>query len=328
MTSPLPPTPIHELEVRRVWEAGGGERKAQILEDLLRRKADDPGWIVGFLAALGPESLGEALTALDPFDAHRSGPSTTEVSRAALLLGEAARRLEPAGLARLIVAAGGGVLANLIEAGLLQAGNPFAIGAESFGEHFEALAQGLGRLAADLGVEQPSLASLLEALGEGGYHGIAGAGQPRLELAAWLVARSGHALLQAHFVEILVDGYHPHTPRGEIAARAAAVVMAALEPASAVAACLVRLEGEARRSLVADALRPGDGCLGGLPLGSVEFGVDREIRRDLARFVGKLTGLEPSLLDSSEGFAAWLGGDLLAGQGPTCGWPRPGAPGS
>ncbi len=321
MSLTMPPAPIPQLVIQRVLAASAGEHKAQIVEDLLRRHASDPVWLEGFLVALGPMELGATLAALDPFDADRRGTSTPEVSRASLLLGEAARRLEPDQLARLIRVAGAEVLANLIEAGLLQAGDPFAIGAERFGEHFEALARGLGRVAAELGVEEPSLACLLEVLGGGAYHQLPSAGQPRMELAAWLIARSGYPPLQARFVETLVDGYRPHTPRGEVTARAAAVVMAALEPTSAALASLTRLDGEVRRTFVADALRLGDGCLGGLPLGSVEFGVDREIRRDLATFQGKVSGLEPSLLGPGEGSAASSRGDLPADRGPTCGWP-------
>ncbi|MFN7960824.1 MAG: hypothetical protein U0002_06085 [Thermoanaerobaculia bacterium] len=295
-------TPDVEPTASQVRATPDGGQKAALIAGSLREHQGDTAWITSFLLSLGAEQLAAALTSQDPTPLGARAGSTQELELASSLLGEAGRAFPPQELAKLLGRLAASELASLIEASLLAAGNPFQIGSERLLDHLRAFAEGLGRLADTLGAAEPGLQGLLAALAE---PGVDGSGATRLELAGWLVARSGSDSLKLAFVAANLGRYDARSWSSDAVARSLAGAMASVNPPTAGLAALVELEGAARRAFVADLFRPGEG-LSGVAHGMADLAVAKEIKRDLGTFFRQVNQLDPSVYRGREEDAASL----------------------
>jgi hypothetical protein len=297
----LPDIQIWVDQVRNTPEPA---QKARIVESQLNEHRNDPAWQSAFLLSVGTQDLVLALLAQDVSPSSFFKPSPHESARATLLLSEAARSLPPRELAQLIQAVGPERLLRMVEQGLGLMGNPFLIGSERFQQNLARFAEGLGRLVQAFGSNEASVQQLVKTLMAPGAR--EGGEPPRYELAGWLVARSGSDLLKRAFLDQHLGRYDAKMPFAEPLARALAAAMGSLEPPSVGLRLLVEMEGDTRRSFLADLLRPKYEAMSGVPLGAPDTGFQREIKRDVLDFLGKVARLHPSLHRGHEEDAASL----------------------
>jgi len=143
---------------------------------------------------------------------------------------------------------------------------------------------------------------VLDALaGEPSLEEWGGATQSRVELAGWLVARSGSDALKAAFVSSRLPQFDPKADDAAAQARALAMVMGSMEPPSVSLAPLVNADPALRAAFVEQAVRAGEDSVAAWP-----FDVGRDVQADVATFLTDVARLNPALYPGHESDAALL----------------------
>jgi hypothetical protein len=293
------PAPDVQAAVDDVRSRPDPYQKAEAIQFHLEVHAEDQGWRADFLRALGPEETGRAVASIDPT---QSSPSGYETGRAAELLSAASQACTPDELARMLEAVPSDALAGLVEHALMTAGNPQLPGTEGTSEQMAHLAAGLGAVADALGPDHPVVARLLDTLaGQPSLERWGGDTQTRVELAGWLVARSGSDALRAAFVSSHLPRFDPAAADAPAQARALAMVMGSMDPPSVSLAPLVTADPALRTAFVAQLLRAGDDAVG-----VWSFDVGRDVQADVAAFLVDVARLNPVLYPGHESDAALL----------------------
>jgi hypothetical protein len=164
------------------------------------------------------------------------------------------------------------------------------------------LAAGLGAIADALGPGHPAVAGLLDALaGQPSLEQWGGDAQSRIELAGWLVARSGSDALKSAFVSSHLPQFDPAAADAPAQARALAVVMGSMDPPSVSLAPLVSADPAVRAAFIEQLVRAGDDAVAVWP-----FDVGRDVQADVATFLTDIARLNPVLYPGHESDAALL----------------------
>ncbi len=293
------PSPDVQAAADEVHAESDPYQKAELIAFHLQVHAEDPSWRTEFLRAVGPEETGRAVASVDPTT---FSPSGFETARSAELLSAASQAYTPDELARMLDAIPPNVLAGLVEHALMIAGNPHVPGTEGVGEQMAQFAAGLGAVAEALGPDHPAVAGLLDTLaGQPSLERWAGDAQTRVELAGWLVARSGSDALRAEFVSSYLPKFDPAAAHAPAQARALAMVMGSMEPPSVSLAPLVTADPALRTAFVEQLLLAGDDAVGLWP-----FDIGRDVRADVATFLDDVARLNPVLYPGHESDAALL----------------------
>ncbi len=293
------PSPDVQAAVDEVRAQREPYQKAVVIELHLGVHAEDPGWRAEFLRALGPEEMGRAVASVDPT---QFSPSGFETARASELLSAASQAYTPDELVRMLEAVPTNVLAGLVEQSLMTAGNPHLLGTEGAGEQMAHLAAALGAVADALGPDHPVLTGLLgELVDKPSLEQWGGDAQTRVELAGWLVARSGSDALRAAFVSSHLPQFDPAAADAPAQARALAMVMGSMEPPSVSLAPLASADPALRAAFVAQLLRAGDDAVAAWP-----FGIGPDVRADVVTFLADVARLNPALYPGHGSEAALL----------------------
>jgi hypothetical protein len=163
------------------------------------------------------------------------------------------------------------------------------------------LAAGLGAVAETLGPDHPAVDGLLDAIaGQPSLEEWGGDAQTRVELAGWLVARSGSDALKSAFVSSYLPQFDPAVEK-PAHARALAMVMGSMEPPSVSLAPLVTADPALRTAFVEQLVLTGDDAVGVWP-----FDIGRDVRADVATFLTDVARLNPVLYPGHESDAALL----------------------
>jgi hypothetical protein len=261
--------------------------------------AQDPAWRTEFLRAVGPAEVGRTVASVDPT---QWSPSSFETARSSRLLAAASEAFTPAELAGMLETVPPSVLAGLVEHTLMTAGNPHVLGTQGTAEQMARFATGLGAVADELGPGHPAVAGLLDALaGQPSLEQWGGDAQARVELAAWLVARSGSDDLKAAFVSSQLPQFDPVAKDAPAQARALAMVMGSMEPPSTSLAPIVSADPAVRATFVEHLVRAGEDSVAVWP-----FDVGRDVQADVATFLTDVARLNPVLYPGHEQDAALL----------------------
>jgi hypothetical protein len=302
VTAPAPaagPPPDVQAAVDQVRAQSDPYQKAEVIQFHLQMHAEDPAWRSEFLRALGPEETARAVASVDPT---QYSPSSFETARSVELLSAASQAYAPDELARMLEAVPANVLAGLVEHALMTAGNPHVLGTEGTGEPMARFATGLGAIANALGPDHPAVSGLLDALaGQPSLEQWGGDAQTRVELAGWLVARSGSDALRAAFVCTHLPLFDPSAAEAPAQARALGAVMGSMDPPSASLAPLVAADPAVRAAFVEQLVRAGEDAVAVWP-----FDVGRDVRADVATFLTDVVCLNPALFPGHETDAALL----------------------
>jgi hypothetical protein len=274
-------------------------QQAVMMEIHLQVHAEDPAWRAEFLRAVGPEATGRAVASVDPTQWSLSG---FETARATRLLAAASEAGTPDELARMLEAVPANVLAGLVEHALMTAGNPRLPGTAGAAEQLARVAAGLGAVADSLGPDHPALAGLLDALAsQPSLEQWGGDAQTRIELAGWLVARSGSDALKSAFASSYLPQFDPAAADAPAQARALAVVMGSMDPPSVSLAPLVSADPALRTAFVEQLVRVGEDSVAVWP-----YDVGRDAQADVATFLTDVARLNPVLYPGHESDAALL----------------------
>ncbi len=297
--APAPAPPDVQAAADQVRAESDPYQKAVVIQFHLQVHAEDPAWRAEFLRAVGPEEMGKAVASVDPT---QWSPSNFETARATELLAAASEAYTPDELARMLETVPTNVLAGLVEYTLMTAGNPHCLGTEGAAEQMAKLAAGLGAIANALGPDHPAVAGLLDALaGQPSLEQWGGDAQTRVELAGWLVARSGSDALKAAFVSSYLPQFDPAAVDAPAQARALAMVMGSMEPPSVSLAPLVSADPAMRAAFVEQLVRAGEDSVAVWP-----FDVGRDVQADVATFLTDVARLNPALYPGHESDAALL----------------------
>jgi len=295
--APLPPDV--QAAADQVRAESDAYQKAVAIQFHLQVHAEDPAWRAEFLRAVGPEEAGRAVASVDPT---QWSPSSFETGRATELLAAASEAYTPDELARMLEAIPSNVLAGLVEHALMTAGNPHVLGTEATAEQMAHLAAGLGAIADALGPGHPAVAGLLDALAsQPSLEQWGGDAQTRIELAGWLVARSGSDALKSAFVSSYLPQFDPAAADAPAQARALAVVMGSMDPPSVSLAPLVSADPAVRTAFVEQLVRAGDDAVAVWP-----FDIGRDVQADVATFLTDIARLNPVLYPGHESDATLL----------------------
>jgi hypothetical protein len=297
LASPLPPDV--QAAADQVRAESDPYQQAVIMEFHLQVHSGDPAWRAEFLRAVGPEALGRAVASIDPT---QCSPSGYETARAAELLSAASEAYTPAELARMLESVPSNVLAGVVEGVLMTAGNPQLLDTGAGAEQLARLAAGLGAIADALGPDHPAVAGLLDALAsQPSLEQWGGEAQNRIELAGWLVARSGSDALKSAFVSTHLPQFDPKAADAGAQARALAVVMGSMDPPSVSLAPLVSADPALRAAFVEQLVRAGDDAVAVWP-----FDIGRDVQADVATFLTDIARLNPALYPGHESDASLL----------------------
>jgi hypothetical protein len=297
--APAPPPPDVQAAADQVRAESDPYQKAEVIQFHLQMHAEDPAWRSEFLREVGPEEMGRAVASVDP---RQWSPSGFETSRSAGLLAAASEAYTADELARMLETIPASALAGLVEHTLMTAGNPQVPGTEGAAEQMAHLAAGLGAVADALGPDHPAVAGLLDALaGQPSLEQWGGDAQTRVELAGWLVARSGSDDLKAAFVSSHLPQFDPAAADAPPQARALAMVMGSMEPPSVSLAPLVSADPAMRAAFVEQLVRAGEDSVAVWP-----FDIGRDVQADVATFLTDVARLNPALYPGHEKEAALL----------------------
>jgi hypothetical protein len=318
------PRPDVEDAVEAI-EAYPPELQASALDDQLRGhgRADpeDAEFREQLMQELGPDRVGEMLSNTPPIDGiYSRGHDVRGV------LAVAAGVYSPREQGVLIQGLGGEQLGRLMALGVYEAGRPDQDPARTgqIRDELDAVAQMLGSVYA-LPAGSAGQAELTEALGR-----LRASQEPLLdqmpgvEVAAWVVARSGEDTFKLDFAESSLAGFRADpSSLSSTEARGVALVLGSMEPPSrSLAPILDSLDAGQRRAFLSTMM---EASYGETPEWSTPYLFNRDVARGVIGFLGDVARLNPALFGDPEAaqdfrveaFRAGvrgLGNDLFAGE--------------